>query len=214
MPETDYVFANDKLSPAELDEWFEQQEFPSAVDVSEGELRFISTVPDKPVLHSINKLIITPVSLDNGWVSLSQCYQHLDPVAVSEVVYQYKSMQDLTIIRYTNIEKAKVKGQTIELSGVQKNAELCISARVRIFYQNTNGTYSLVNGPFHRKFLDGYYPYHLTLEVQYPDERLQVLQTIPVAQPGMTVNINEGYLLFDGVFEGILNVEVIFQPKN
>ncbi|NNF96824.1 MAG: hypothetical protein HKM94_07865 [Halobacteria archaeon] len=207
------MHADESMTPAELDKWFEQDNVSSADDVSEGELRFITQKPDKPVLHSLNKLVIYPSSFDDGWVSLSQCYQNLDPVATSEVVYQYKSIRDLKITKVTNIDRAEIEGQSIKLTEVQKEAELCISARVRILYRNADGSYSLVNGPFHRKFLDGYFPYHLTLEVHYPASRLQVLRTAPAAQPGLMIKQNAGSLSFDGIFEGILNVEVVFQTR-
>jgi len=96
---------------------------------------------------------------------------------------------------------------------VQKAAELCTSAMVRIFYLNPDGSYSLINGPFHRKFLDGYFPYHLTLEVVYPASRLNVNYTIPVEQPGFSVKQDAGKLVLDGIFEGILNVEIVFQAQ-
>ncbi len=207
------VNAGEEVSPAELDKWFEQDNASATDKVSEGELRFITRKPNKPVLHSLNKLVIYPSSLDDGWVSLSQCYQNLDPVAASEVVYQYKSMRDLKIVNYKNIGAAQIKGQSIQLTEVKKAAELCVSARVRIFYSNPDGSYSLINGPFHRKFLDGYFPYHLILEVDYPVSKLKLKQTIPAEQPGFSVKQSAGKLVLDGIFEGILNIELVFQTQ-
>ena len=207
------VSAARDMSPAELDKWFEQNDIIATDEVSEGELRFITQKPDKPILHSLNKLVIYPSSLDDGWVSLFQCYQNLDPVAASEVVYQYKAMRDLEIVSYKNIGAAQIQGQSIQLTEVKKAAELCVSARVRIFYSNPDGSYSLINGPFHRKFLDGYFPYHLTLEVEYPANKLRLKQTIPAEQPGFSVEQGISKILLDGIFEGILNVELIFQHK-
>jgi hypothetical protein len=207
------AYAEEAMTPAELDKWFKQDYVTAADEVSEGELRFITQKPDKPALHSLNKLVIYPSSLDDGWVSLSQCYQNLDPVAASEVVYQYKSMRDLKIGNYKNIGAAQIKGQSIQLTEVKKAAELCVSARVRIFYLNPDGSYSLINGPFHRRFLDGYFPYHLTLDVDYPANKLKLKQTIPAEQPGFSVKQDAGRVVLDGIFEGILNVEIIFQSQ-
>ncbi len=205
--------ANVDIASAEPNKWSEWEETASVDEVSEGELRFITQQPDKPVLHSLNKLVISAASLDDGWVSLEQCYQHLDPVAASEVVYQYKEMLDLKITKTVNIIKAEIKGQSIELTQVLKDAELCISASVRIFYQNADGSYSLVNGPFLRKFLDGYFPYHVTLEVHYPESRIQLIRTKPTAQAGVLVRQQRGTILLNCLFEGILNVELVFQPR-
>lgn len=200
------------MTAEELDSWFEQDELTSTDKISEGELRFLLEWPSKPVLHSLNRLTILEQSLDDGWVVLSQCYQNLDPVAESEVVYEYKSMRDLQVTSYKNIEVTSIEGQSIQLLNVQRNAELCITAMVRIFYQNPDGNYSLVNGPFHRKFLDGYYPYHLTLAVDYPKSRLKLVHTTPADQAGFSVKEQNGELLLDGLFEGILNVEIVFIP--
>jgi len=208
------IFAAEEVSPAELDKWFEQDDIAAIEKVSEGELGFITEKPTKPVLHSLNWLVIYPSSIDDGWVGLSQCYRNLDPVAASEVVYQYRAMRDLKIVGYKNIGAAKIKEQSIQLTEVNKAAELCVSAMVRIFYSNPDGTFSLINGPFHRRFLDGFYPYHLTLEVEYPVSRLELKQTIPAAQPGFNVEQGAGKLQLDGIFEGILNVEVVFSINN
>jgi len=207
------VSANETMTSEDLEKWFQQEELSSSEAVSEGELRFLVEHPTKPVLHSLNVLTVYPASLDDGWVALSQCYRNLDPVAESEVVYRYKAIRELKIVKYKNIGAAQVKGQSIQLKQVQKAAELCISAMVRIFYTNPDGSYSLINGPFHRKFLDGYYPYHLTLEVIYPASGLKVIQTIPPEQPGFSVKKEAGKLVLDGIFEGILNVEIVFQAE-
>lgn len=205
--------ADQDMSTEQLDRWFEQNESSSTELVSEGELRFLLKQPVKPALHSLNSLTIYEKSLDDGWVGLSQCYQNLDPVAESEVVYHYRYMQDLVITSSKNIADARIEGQSIQLIDVQKNAELCITAKVRIFYQNQDGSFSLVNGPFHRKFLDGYYPYHLTLEVSYPEASLSLMKTVPAEQPGFRLDKQAGKILLDGIFEGILNIEIVFVPK-
>jgi hypothetical protein len=207
------TYANEAMTPAELERWFQQEELSPTETVSEGELRFLVEPPAKSVLHSLNVLTVFPTSLDDGWVALSQCYQNLDPVVESEVVYRYKSMRDLKIVKYKNIFTAQIKGQSIQLTEVKKEAELCVSAMVRIFYSNPDGSYSLVNGPFHRKFLDGYFPYHLTLEVVYTMSRLKVKHIIPAEQPGFSVKQDTGKLVLDGIFEGILNVEIVFQSQ-
>lgn len=207
------VFATEAMTSAGQENWFQRDEMSSTEAISEGELRFLIKAPTKPVLHSLNVLTVYPTSLDDGWVDLSQCYENLDPVAEAEVVYRYQSMRDLKIVNSKNIGAVLVKGQSIQLTEVKKNAELCVSARVRIFYSNLDGSYSLMNGPFHRKFLDGYFPYHLSLEVVYPVTRLVLKQTIPAEQPGFSVTQESGKVMLDGIFEGILNVEIVFQAR-
>jgi hypothetical protein len=204
--------ADEVMTPEQLDKWFNSDDEASAAQVSEGALQFISP-PEKPVLHSINTLTIDENSIDNGWVGLAQCYRHLDAVPVAEVVYRYKQMRGLQITATHNIGSAQVKGQSVQLRDVLRDAELCIRAEVRIFYQNPDQTYSLVNGPFHRRFLDGYYPYHVTLNIHYPGQRLQLEKTRPAAQSGFEVKQAANSLVIDSHFEGALNTEIFFREK-
>ena len=204
--------ANEAMTPEQLEKWFNSDDEPSTAQVSEGALQFISP-PAKAVLHSINTLTIDENSIDNGWVGLAQCYKHLDAVPVAEVVYRYKQMRGLQITATHNIGSAQLQGQSVQLRDVLKGAELCITAEVRIFYQNPDQTYSLVNGPFHRRFLDGYYPYHVTLNIHYPGKRLLLERTTPAVQTGFEVRQASNSLTIDSYFEGVLNTEIIFREK-
>ena len=180
--------------------------------VSAGELKFLTQPPQKPVLHSLNVLTVRQDSIENGWVLLEQCYRHLDAVPDAEVVYRYKSMRDLKITSHRNIESALVQGQSVQLKNITANAELCIEAEARIFYANANGSFSLVNGPFHRKFLDGYFPYHVTLKILYPAHLLKVVQTRPEEQAGFKIEHSENTMHIESYFQGMLDTEIIFRP--
>jgi hypothetical protein len=204
--------ADEAMTPEQLEKWFISDDEASTAQVSEGILQFIAP-PEKSVLHSINTLTIDENSIESGWVGLAQCYRHLDAVPEAEVVYRYKHMRGLTITAHHNIGAAHVEGQSVQLRSVQKNAQLCIKAEVRIFYQNPDQTFSLVNGPFHRKFLDGYYPYHVTLKINYPATKLQLIGTSPPAQTGYLVEVSENSVLIDSHFEGILNTETMFRAR-
>lgn len=198
------------MTPDEQEKWLNEDESFSPDQISGGELRFLVEPPKKPVLHSINTLTLSQDSIENGWVLLEQCYKHLDPVPDTEVVYRYKSMRDLRVISKRNIEAALVEGQSVQLTNITRNAELCVKAEVRVFYKNTNGTFSLFNGPFHRKFLDGYYPFHLTLKIDYPSSLLKLVQTKPGAQAGFNIKQSGNVIIIDSYFEGMLNTEIIF----
>ncbi len=206
------AYATEGMTPDEQEKWFNEDEDFSPDQINEGELRFLLKPPEKPVLHSLNVLTVNQDSIENGWVLLEQCYKHLDPVPDAEVVYRYKSMRGLRVTSKRNIEAVLVKGQSVQLTNVTPKAELCIKAEVRIFYKNQDGTFSLVNGPFHRKFLDGYYPFHVTLKINYPSSLLKPVQTKPEAQAGFSINKSGNLILIDSYFEGILNTEIIFQP--
>lgn len=198
-------------SADELEKWFMSDELTPPTQSSDRHLTFIPSPTDKPALHSSNEITISPQSIKTGWVDLMQCYQHLDPVPEMEVVYNYKSMRKLRIIKSKNIEQASVKGQSVQLENVLKDAQLCVSTEVRIFYKNKDGSYKLVNGPFHRKFLDSYFPFHLTLKVTYPSTQLEFINSKPKPQVGFVVKQSNNTLIVDSYFTGKLYTEITFK---
>jgi hypothetical protein len=208
-----YIYADEGMTPDEQEKWFNEIDSFSPDQISGGKLKFLPEPPKTPVLHSLNVLNISKDSIENGWVLLEQCYEHLDPVPDTEVVYRYKSMRGLKVTSNRNIETVQVVGQSVQLTNITQNAALCVKAEVRIFHKNPNGTFSLVNGPFHRKFLDGYYPFHVTLNINYPSYLLKLVQTKPGEQAGFNIKKSENVILIDSYFEGMLNTEIIFQPR-
>lgn len=201
------------FSKEELEAWFEDdsRSLPFDTDGNEGELDFLTKPPAKPVLHSNNRLTIKESTLGDGWVYLYQCFENLDAVPEAQVVYQYKKMQDLQVEKIHNIEKAWVEGQSVQMQNTQNGASLCISARVHILYKNKDNSYTLKNGPFQRKFLDGYFPMQVTLDITYPKDKLTLSRVQPETQPGFTLQEAPGKLLLNAWFEGKLFTEIRFQ---
>ncbi|MEJ2307983.1 MAG: hypothetical protein P8Z78_01545 [Gammaproteobacteria bacterium] len=197
------VYAS-SLDPDEA--WFEADE---AV-VNTGDLHFLPRPVDSSVLHSLSRIEISPESLGSGWVSLRQCYYNLDRVPRVEVVYNYNEMRDLAVIGTRGIGKAEVKGQGVELEDVSKKASICVAARIRNFYAQPDGGYVLKNGPYMRRFLDGYFPFRVSLEVIYPQELLRFDSIAPAAQQGFSVETGSGRLAFDAWFEGRLETRIGF----
>lgn len=207
------ALAQDEPTREELERWFEDDSEARALAVNEGELVFLPEPPAKRVPHSRNALTIDAASIDSGWVGLEQCYDGLDPVGAAQVVYRYRQMRGLQVMAARNIGKTWVDGQSVQLEDVGRDAELCIAAEIRVFYQNPDGSFSLVNGPYHRRFLDGYFPLHVTLAIHYPAERLAFIGVEPAARPGLTVDHGPGRLTVDTWFEGMLNTEVRFETR-
>jgi hypothetical protein len=193
-------------SPDPDEAWFEADE---AV-VNTGDLQFLPPPVDASVLHSLSRIEISPESLGSGWVSLRQCYYNLDAVPRVEVVYNYKEMRDLAVIGTRGIGKAEVKGQNVQLEDVSKKASLCVAARIRNFYAQPDGGYVLKNGPFMRRFLDGYFPFRVSLEVIYPQEVLRFDSVVPAEQQGFSVESDSGRLAYDAWFEGRLETRIGF----
>ena len=197
-----------------MEKWFMSDKLEPPSKSAGSQLNFISPPKGKAVLHSVNKIIITPESVKTGWVELAQCYKHLDPVPDMEVTYQYKAMRKLKITRTQNIGQAFIKGTSVQLGNVNKNAQLCINAEVRIFYKNPDDSYRLVNGPYHRQFLDSFFPYHLTMNIYYPSSQLEFISSKPKRQAGFIINKNPNALSFDCYFTGKLYTELKFKALN
>ena len=192
------------------EEWFADEE--STESVNEGELRFLETAPDPAVLHSESRIRITSASLESGWVDLLQCYRNLDAVPKVEVVFDYREMRGLAVVAKRGVGKAEVSGQSVQLEDVSKQASLCIEAQVRNLYRQADGSYVLRNGPYMRKFLDGYYPFRVSLEVNYPQELVRFVRVSPGVQPGFRVETAPGLIGFDAWFEGRLSTRIHFMP--
>lgn len=204
------LIANENMSKKELEDWFKEDSPTRYKDINSGQLVFLKSPPSKPTLHSNNVFIIDDTSINEGWVKLIQCYENLDAVPVAEVVYQYRFMRHLKIKSSRNIQHAEIKNQSVQLENIKKNARLCITAEVRNFYQNEDKTFSLVNGPYHRKFLDGYYPYHLSMDIKFA-KRLHFINSSPKKQNGYMVKESPNRLNIDTWFEGKLNTEFRFK---
>jgi len=209
--------ATEELTPEQLEQWFNDEvksDEERALAVNEGELVFLSEPPEKAVHYIENTLIISEDSPDTGWVNLIQCHDNLDAVAASQIVYRYKRMRGLKVDSFEKIKRAWIEGNSVQLEDVKAGAKLCIRADVGILYSNKSGSVILKNGPFHRKFLDGYYPMHVTLKIQYPSDLLQYKNISPEAQPGFSVTRSTNALNIDAWFEGQLRTEVRFTKKS
>jgi hypothetical protein len=194
------------------EDWFNEPEPAAVPQVGQGELLFLSSRPDGRILESINQLTVDRHSLESGWVDFRQCYRGLDPVSKTEIVYAYRNMRALKVESYHGIAAAQAKSASIELEDVARGAGLCATAQVQILGHNPDGSYTLRNGPFHRRFLDGYFPMRVTLDVRFPADYLQLVSLTPAAQPGFVVVRETGRLRVDALFAGSLTVEAVFAP--
>lgn len=185
--------------------------FESANDVNEGTLHFLEVVPAKPLHHHQNRIRINGDSLSTGWVSLSQCHDNLDAVPRAQITFREGFVRDLRVDTFTHIEDAWIEGATVQLRNIERGARLCLSAQTRALRNNGNGYFNLMNGPYMRKFLDGYYPMRVSLEVDYPKQLLTLIDIAPSAQPGMKLDEQPGAIQMDAVFEGELTTLIQFE---
>ena len=190
--------------------WLEQDDDTSTLLVNEGTLNFLRDTQGRRVLQTRNWLTITPESLRTGWVGLHQCQGNLDPVPAIEVVYRYHRMRNLRLISTRGIERVRVEQNTVQMEQVQEGGEICIEAEVQVLRPDGESAYTLQSGPFHRRFLDGYYPVRLDYRIHWPADRLQLESVHPEIQQGFSVREQAGKLTIDTLFEGMLTIEVRF----
>ena len=183
---------------------------PDTDSVNEGELQFLSQPPEAPVHYHQNYIIITAESMVTGWIQLRQCHYHLDAVPSAQVVYNASHTRNLRIVSESRIDKAWVEGSTVQLSGIHQQAILCVDAETRAFWPDDKGGFVLRNGPYMRRFLDGYYPMHISLTIEYPGQLLRFRASQPEPQPGFRVQTSKNQLNIDSWFAGRLITELSF----
>lgn len=187
--------------------------FKSVSEVSDGDLRFLERAPERPVHHHENRLTIHDASLVDGWIRLEQCHSHLDPVASMQIVYGEGRIRALEILNHHGIGKTWVLGHTVQLEDVAPGAGLCIRAETRALARDEQGNYQLANGPYMRRFLDGFYPMRVSVDVNLDTDRLGFLDITPAPQPGFLIQQDARHIRFDALFEGMLRTLIRFRPR-
>jgi hypothetical protein len=187
--------------------------FKSIADVNEGELHFLTEMPARPVHHHQNRITIDDASLETGWVHLEQCHRHLDPVPNSQVVYRQDFIRDLRLVRYEGIGRAWVQDHTVQLENVGPDALLCIQADTLALSPHEADGPVLRNGPYMRRFLDGYYPMRVSLQVHLATDRIRFNTVSPAPQPGLALVVQDQDIKLEATFEGQLRTEMRFVPR-
>jgi len=198
------------ISEKALEDWFNSDDDGLPFEVNEGNLEFLDQPPLKPVHHHHNILIISPRSLYDGWVRVKQCHENLDRVERAQVVFHKERSRDLVVRFAENVERAWVEGSSVQLINVGQGARLCIELETQALRSNGDGTYTLRNGPFLRRFLDGYYPMHVSMDVIFVSKVLKFLTINPPLQKGFRVWHTSDSVHYDAWFKGRLTTEVQF----
>jgi hypothetical protein len=188
----------------------EEMFFKDVSEVNEGDLHFLSQAPATPVHHHQNRITLTPSSLLDGWAELDQCHSHIDAVPSTQIVYNAERIRALRISRAENIGKSWVQGPTVQLENVGHDAVICIQAQTRALAEDGEGGFQLLNGPYMRRFLDGYYPMRVSMVVSLQAPELRFRDIEPAAQPGFTIRQADREISYDTLFEGRLNTLIRF----
>jgi len=195
--------AENEWSRIEQELALEQQ----ALAVNEGELQLLEAPPEPASHFHHTRLLVTEQSLHDGWVIMYQCHSDLDRVASTQIVYQQDRISNIRVVSSQNIGSARVEGHTVQMKDISPESKICISAdRRALSYEK--GRYYLRLGPFIRRFLDGYYPMHVRVEVCYP-KFLRLVSSSPVKAHNYEKN-NTAYADIDIWVVGKLNIELVF----
>lgn len=211
---TSQIVSANSLTEAALEKWFKSDdpnppEFQQ-VESNDGDLFFLNKKPEKPVHHHRNSLTVYPNSLKDGWVKLEQCHVNLDRVARVQIMFSKKRVRNIKIINSDSIGRAWVEDNSVQLENVKDNALVCVEAWSKALTKNADGSYRLINGPFMRKFLDGYFPIHVTINVDFKATDLKLVLVEPLAQDGFKVSKTAKTVNLDAWFEGRLKTELTF----
>lgn len=201
-----------ELTQKEIDDWFSGPS-QSTANVNEGDLVFLAQKPAKAVHHHHNTLTLSRESLTRGWAQLEQCHKNIDKVPRAQILFNLRTIKDLRITSYSNIEHAWVEGPSVQLKNVGSDAKLCVAAQSRALTKTGENSYTLKNGPFMRRFLDGYYPMHVSMTVKLAGNDLVLASVYPKEQPGFIVRRMRDRVDIEAWFEGRLNTELRFNGR-
>jgi hypothetical protein len=88
---------------------------------------------------------------------------------------------------------------------------VCLGLETRALWVK-DGTITIKNGPFMRRFLDGYYPMRVSMQVEYPAKSMRFTGMKPEDVAHRMVNA--GLLEIEARFEGRLNTEISFEVES
>lgn len=172
--------------------------------VSDGELRFVPRGAAAGAHAHSNRIRISERSLSDGWVELEQCHRDMDAVPAAQVVFHPRRIRAIEVTASEHIGEAWVEGHAVQLKDVAPGARLCLRAESRALQLLGDGRFRLRNGPYMRRFLDGYYPMRVFLDIEFPSRLLRLRAHDPQAQEGFEVRVAPGRIGLEAAFEGRL----------
>ena len=196
------------LTTKEMEDWFNADPEKTAAEVNEGVLVFLNKPPAQLVHHHDNSVVITKSTLKDGWSVMTQCHQNLDQVPRAQIMFNRERTRALKIQSYSGIKRAWVEENSVQLEDMGPGAKLCVTAESHNLVNNGDGTYSLFNGPFMRRFLDGYYPMRVSMNVRLASSEMKFVEIYPTNQAGFKVWQTPREMHFDAWFEGKLITEI------
>ncbi|KTG15949.1 MULTISPECIES: hypothetical protein [unclassified Guyparkeria] len=183
----------------------EQRLLEKARQVNEGDLVFLTAPPDPDAARMEKRILLDRHSLETGWAKMRQCHDNLDPAPAVQIVYNDERTRDIRITRRDGVGMARVDGPSVQMREIERGARICVSAEVLAIVPHPEADgYLVENGPFMRRFLDGYYPMRVQLRIDWPTGLLELAGSVPEAQPGLSIETDRGGVTLEAHFEGRL----------
>jgi len=200
---------------AEMDAWFNDDAEFRVDEVNEGKLTFLPALKSNAThkAQANNQIKILATSSQDGWVQMSQCHRGLDAMPLVQLIFPEYTLRDLRITKQKGIAEAVVEAQSIQMADISHGAELCVTMQIKALAKNKQGQYVLTNGPYQRRFLDGYYPMKLELNVDYSQSGLRPVAIAPPQQPGMEMTDENQKMKLNVYFEGVLRTQISFDSS-
>jgi hypothetical protein len=195
-------------------DWFDDDFGDPTAHVNEGELAFLAEPPAEAVHHLSNIVTLDRDSPASGWVRLEQCHYNIDRVPRAQVLFHKDRIRNLRIEHAQHIGRAWVEGPSVQLTDIGNGASLCLFAESRALTALEDGSFQVANGPFMRRFLDGFYPMRVSEQLVLADSGLRFAGIEPVRQPGFEVEVGADRIRFDAWFEGRLRTEIALIPAD
>lgn len=167
---------------------------------------------DPPFLHR-KSIRVTPQSLSDGWVENAQCHAQFAKMPSLQIVFNPATTRAIEITEARGIGRAWVEGATVQLEQVGPDSRLCFRSNNRVLTAGS-GRYELKIGPFYYRYLDGYFPMQLELDIDYRDSNLRLLDISPDSGAGISIAKMPRGVRFESLFQGTLWVILTFALKN
>ncbi len=142
-----------------------------------------------------------------------QCHEHLDPVAATQILFHPQRVRAIRVLSSNGIGHIETSEASVQLQNIGSAATLCLSAKSRALKPLQDGRFLLENGPYMRRFLDGYYPMLVSLDIRYPVDLLVLEHQEPAAQPGFRTRAHPGRIEAETRFEGRLYTRFTFRRR-
>ncbi|MFN4262762.1 MAG: hypothetical protein ACK4IT_03830 [Thioalkalivibrionaceae bacterium] len=175
----------------------------SSARPSDARLVYLDAADSRQLHYHDNRLKITSSSLDDGWIEIQQCHRGLGPMPSGVIAFRDDRTRALKVVSSLDIETLEAREDRVVVRNAGSEAELCVALEMQLLEATAPGHWTLRNGPFQRRFLDGYYPMHVRIAVDWDGLDLRLTAASPEGADERTESNARGFT-FEARFEGVL----------